>query len=132
MKELQCRHLHHALNVWAARAKYMTARPIATQLPGHGCNKRSQTSQLIPGSLMFLAYIFDMLSVGVCTTKHCQTSGRLVQELSVFTVAWMGLIRHNDDPNLSNPVYHPADLAARPGYLNMHSWQVLWVKEKTR
>ena len=78
----------------------MTARPIATQLTGHGCNQRSQTSQLIPRSLMFLAYIFDMLSVGVCTTKHCQTSGRLVQELSVFTVAWMGLIRHNDDPNL--------------------------------
>ena len=27
---LQCRHLIPALNVWAARAKYTTARPIST------------------------------------------------------------------------------------------------------
>ena len=33
---------------------------------------------------------FDVLSTGVCTTKHWQTSGRLVQELNVGTVqAWM-------------------------------------------
>ena len=30
--------------------------------------------------------IFDMLSMDVCTTKHWQTSGRLVQELDVCTV----------------------------------------------
>ena len=29
---------------------------------------------------------FDMLSMGVCTTKHRLTSGRLVQELNIFTV----------------------------------------------
>ena len=28
----------------------------------------------------------DMLSMGVCTTRHCQTSGRLSQELNVCTV----------------------------------------------
>ena len=29
---------------------------------------------------------FDMLSMGVCTTRHWQTSSRLVQELNVCTV----------------------------------------------
>ena len=31
-------------------------------------------------SPMCLAYFFDMLPMGVCTTGHRQTSGRLVQE----------------------------------------------------
>ena len=34
---VQCRHLIPALNAWAARANYTTARPIDTQFPGHGC-----------------------------------------------------------------------------------------------
>ena len=38
------------------------------------------------GSLMCLAYFVDMLSVGVCSTKHWQTADRLVQELNVCTV----------------------------------------------
>ena len=33
---VQCRHLIPALNALAARALYTTARPIATQFPGHG------------------------------------------------------------------------------------------------
>ena len=33
-----------------------------------------------------LGLYFDMLSMDVCTTKHLQTSGRLVQELNVCTV----------------------------------------------
>ena len=37
-------------------------------------------------SLMCLAYIFDMLSTSASTTRHWQTSGRLVQELNVCTV----------------------------------------------
>ena len=36
------------------------------------------------GSLMCLAYFFDMITNGVCTTRHWQTSGRLVQELNVL------------------------------------------------
>ena len=36
-KKLQCRHLIPALNAWVARAKYTTARPIATQFHGHLC-----------------------------------------------------------------------------------------------
>ena len=35
---------------------------------------------------MCLAYLFYMLSMDVCTTKHWQMSGRLVQELNVCTV----------------------------------------------
>ena len=30
---------------------------------------------------------FGMISMGVCTIRHCQTSGQLVQELNVCTVA---------------------------------------------
>ena len=30
-------------------------------------------------------FLFDMPSMGVCTTRHWQTSGRLVQELNVYT-----------------------------------------------
>ena len=37
---VQCRHLIPALN--AARAKYTTARTIATQSPGHGCYQRAR------------------------------------------------------------------------------------------
>ena len=36
---------------------------------------------------MYLAYFIGMLSTGVCTPRHQQTSGRLVQELNVCTVA---------------------------------------------
>ena len=38
------------------------------------------------GSLMYLAYLFGMISTGFGTTRHCQTSGRLVQELNGCTV----------------------------------------------
>ena len=68
----------------------MTARPIVTQFLGHGCmndltTERSFDSQatcVIDAICLF----FDMLSMGVCTTRHWQTSGRLVQELNVCTV----------------------------------------------
>ena len=35
------------------------------------------------GSLMYLAYSLDMLSMYACTIRHWQTSSRLVQELNV-------------------------------------------------
>ena len=38
------------------------------------------------GSLVFLACIFDVFAMGVFTTRHWMTSGRLVQELNVYTV----------------------------------------------
>ena len=39
------------------------------------------------GPLMCLAYFFDMLSMVVCTTRHSETSGRLVKDLNACTVA---------------------------------------------
>ena len=33
-----------------------------------------------------LGLFSEISSMGVCTTRHWQTSGRLVQELNVFTV----------------------------------------------
>ena len=41
--------------------------------------------------------MFDMLSMGVCTTRHWQTSGRLVQELNVCTVH-VKRAKHINDP----------------------------------
>ena len=38
------------------------------------------------GSLMCFVYLIDMSSNGICTTRHWQTSGRLVQELKACTV----------------------------------------------
>ena len=89
---LQYRHLIPALNEWATRAWYTTACPIACQFPGHGCMddpiaERGFDSQAT-WVLGVLGVFFDMLSMGVCTTRHCQTSGRLVQELNVCTVDW--------------------------------------------
>ena len=34
-----------------------------------------------------LGLFFDMLTMGVCTAGHWQTSGRLVQEINVCTLA---------------------------------------------
>ena len=51
----------------------------------------------IHGPLICLAS-FDMLSNSVCTTRHWQTSGRLVQELDVCTVCMDDpTIKHNLD-----------------------------------
>ena len=38
------------------------------------------------GAFMRLVYSFKMLSMGVCTVMHWQTSDRLVKELDVCTV----------------------------------------------
>ena len=48
-----------------------------------------------------LGLFFDMLSMGFYTTRHWQTSGRLVQELNIGTVCrglntgmYFSLLRH--------------------------------------
>ena len=80
---LQCRHLIPALNAWADRAQYTTANPIAKQFPGYGCMDDLTTESSFYSQatwvVMCLVYFFDMLSLGVCTTRHWQTSGQLVQ-----------------------------------------------------
>ena len=86
---LQCRHSIPALNAWAAKAEYTTARLIATQSPGHRCMDDLTTGRSfdsLRGSSMCLAYFFDMLPMGVCTTGHNLTPVRLMPELSADTV----------------------------------------------
>ena len=41
-------------------------------------------------ALVCLTYFIDMLSMGVCSTRHWQTCGRLVQELNVCSVPSVG------------------------------------------
>ena len=48
----------------------------------------SQAMQVIA----FGNFFVDMLSMGVCTTRHWQTSGRLVQDLNVCTVLLLLLL----------------------------------------
>ena len=43
-------------------------------------------SRKLRGSSKCFAYICDIISMGVSTTRHGQTSGLLVQELNVRTV----------------------------------------------
>ena len=92
MAYVQCRHLIPALNALAARAKYTTARLVATPFPRHVCmddltTKRTFDSQAMQ-VILFELFFVDMLSMGVCKTRHWQTSVRLVQELNVCTVVW--------------------------------------------
>ena len=87
---IQCQHLIPALNAWAARAEYTTAHPIATQFPGHGCMYDLTTERSFDSQAMWVInvfdFLFDMIYMGVCTTRHWQMSGRLVQELNVCTL----------------------------------------------
>ena len=45
------------------------------------------------GPLECLAYFLEMSSMVVCTTRHLQTSGRLVQKLNVCTVSCEGAMQ---------------------------------------
>ena len=87
---VQCRHLIPTLNVWEAWVYCTTACPIAIKFPGHGCmddltNERSFDLQAM-WSIALLGLFLYLLAMGVCTTRHWQTSGRLVQESNVSTV----------------------------------------------
>ena len=88
---LQCRYLFPALNAWAVLRRY--TRPHAWLPPWFLRMDAWMTSQLKVALIRkvyvgnWCAWLFsDMLSMGVCTTRHCQTSGQLVQKLNVCTV----------------------------------------------
>ena len=70
----------------------MTSHLIAAYFFGMGAWKTSQLIvtliRKLRGLLMFLTSFFDMLYMGVCTTRHWQTPGQLVQELNVCTVSY--------------------------------------------
>ena len=57
---IQCRHLIPALNEWAARAKFTTARPIATQFPGHGCMCDVTTERSFVSQAMCVIYVLRL------------------------------------------------------------------------
>ena len=46
----------------------------------------SQLNVALVRKLLCAWLIFDTLSISVCTTRHWQTSGKLVQEVNVCTV----------------------------------------------
>ena len=68
-----------------SRKKYTTARSIVSQVPEHGgclddlTTERSFDSQAMLVNGM-LGLSIDVTSMGVYTTTHWQTSGRLAQE----------------------------------------------------
>ena len=82
------------------------------QFPGYGCMDDLTTESSFNSQatcvIMSLIYFFDMLSLGVCTTRHWQTSGRLVQELKVCTAPRYtdyGLVRQSTSCS-AHPQYY--------------------------
>ena len=80
-------------NKYLGQPRYNTW-PHARLPPSFMVTDAWMTSQLnvalirkLCGPLKCLAYFFGMLSMGVCTTRHWQTSGPLVQELNDCTVS---------------------------------------------
>ena len=87
----------------------MTACPIASKIPGHGCID-DITTECSFGSqatcdidVLGLFFQILVLSMGVCTTRHWQTSGRLLQELNVCTVTDWQYLRHVLGSSLLSP-----------------------------
>ena len=75
--------------------------PHGWLLPGFQGMNAGMTSQpnvalicKLRWSLMCFAYIVGRLSEGIGTFRHCQTSGRLVQDLNVCTVPNFVYVHH--------------------------------------
>ena len=56
-------HLIPAINTWADRAKYTTARPISTQFPGHGCMNDLTTERSLDSQA---TWVIDELGLLTC------------------------------------------------------------------
>ena len=73
----------------------MAARLITTQFAGHGCMDDLTTERSVDlqatWAIDLPGLFLDMLSMGVFTTRHRKTSGRLMQELNVRTVSGVAL-----------------------------------------
>ena len=82
-RHLQYRHLILALSAWSDQAKHTQFPPNFLDM--HACTT-SQLNEVLVRKLLCAWPIFDTLSISVCTTRHWQTSGQLVQELNVCTV----------------------------------------------
>ena len=83
---VQCWHLIPALNAWSARVQYTT--PVSLSMHAWMTSHLNVAlTRKLRGSVMSLVF---MLSMGICTTRYWQTSGRLMQELKVCTVCMDG------------------------------------------
>ena len=64
--------------------------PDCQQVPGYGCMDDLTTERSFASQdtwvINVVGLLSDMLAMGLRTTRHWQTSGRLVQELNVCTV----------------------------------------------
>ena len=78
--DTQCQHLTPALNTYAVRVRHTTTHPIATQFSGHGCMDHLTTERFDSQATRFIDVLgfFEMLSMGVCTTRHWRTTVCLV------------------------------------------------------
>ena len=81
-----CQHLIPAFNAWAACAQHNTQ--LYPWLPPTFLGMDDLTTESSFESQVtlvndVLGLLFDMLSMGVCTTRHLQTSAWLLQELNV-------------------------------------------------
>ena len=63
---------------------------LYTKFPGHGRMCDVTTEHSFVSQAMYVIDVirlfFELLSTSVFTTRHWQTSGRLVQELNVYTL----------------------------------------------
>ena len=99
---LQCRHLIPALKM--CRQPGHNTRPHARLPPSflgmdYLTTERSFDSQAT-WVIDLLGLSFDMLSIGVWTTRYWQTFGRLVQEFNVCTVCEYGI-------SVGLTIFHP-------------------------
>ena len=88
--------------------------PACHQCHGHGCTdslttERDFDSQASLAIDVFGLY-FEIVSTGDCTTRHWQTTGRVVQELNVCTV----LMNYNQVLPGVTPSYQAYDLCSSP------------------
>ena len=69
--------------------------PHTTQFPGHGCMDDLTTERSFDSLVTMVidvrirSLFYDVLSMDLGTTRHRQTSGRLVQKLNVCTVTFL-------------------------------------------
>ena len=99
---LQYRLLIPALNAWAAGQNTRPHAGLPPNFPWYGriYDVTPDPSFDLQATCTCFIDVFglllDMLFMGVCTTSHWQTSGRMVQELNICTVPCG--IHGRDDP----------------------------------
>ena len=100
VRHLQCRHLIPALNAWSAGHNTRLHAQLQPSFLDMDPCTISQLNVVLVRKLLCAWFIFDTLSISVCTTSHRQTSGQLVQELNVCTVTTWALAPYGIKPLL--------------------------------